>query len=146
MKFTDVLKDLLNYSASNFPAIVTAGSSLGMFVLTIFIYKYAKKAFHANTISNSRPPYIGTLRKALSDLHASLLNFCQENDKTRKSEIFKEINQNMSYVMYHFNEYEQMNIDRKFIYFLKDNIEENKIDIDFIEKYRKYASSMLQFL
>ena len=47
--------------------------------------------------------------------------------------------------MYHFNEYEQMNIDRRFISFLKNNITEDKINEDVIEKYRKYASSILQY-
>lgn len=145
MKFTDVFKNVLNYSAMHFPEIVSAFASAGLFILTCFIYKYAKKAFHANTISNSRPAYIGTLRKSLSDLHVSLLNFHDESEKAKKEKKFNKVNADMWFVLYHFNEFEQMNIDKKFISFLKDNVQKDKIDAAFIEKYRKYASSILQY-
>lgn len=145
MKFTDVLKNILDYTFSHFPEVITAISSFGLFILTWFIFRYAKKAFHANTISNSRPPYIGTLRKALSELHGALLDFVLEENQEEKKKLFTIINSKMSIVIYHFNEFEQMNIDRKFIEFLQKNIDFDKINESFIEQYRRYASAILQY-
>lgn len=125
---------------------VTAGSTLALAILTIFIAIYAykahranKKALYANTVSNSRPPYIGTLRSAFSDLYTALLN---QNKKA--------IIRGISNAMYHFNQYESVGIDDAFIsnclnQLLRKARNNEDISDEDIRKYRTWSAGILQY-
>lgn len=129
----------------NWDAITALSTALLAF-LTIIIAIYAclahrenKKLLYANTVSNSRPSYIGTLRKAFASLYASLL-----------SEDTAKILEALPYVIYHFNQYEGVGIDNAFIENCLNSILEKakngeNISMDDIRKYRKWSASILQY-
>lgn len=91
------------------------------------------------TISNSRPPYVASLRLAFADLYNALLS--NDNDKVISA---------IPFVKYHFNQYEGVGIDNAFIDNCLDKLLEkamNKqaITSDEINKYTKWSAAILQY-
>jgi len=119
---------------------VTAISTFLLVILTAVIAYFAKGALYANTVSNSRPPYIDTLRRAFAALHAEL----------QKPVDLKKIQEKISLVLYHFNQHESMGIDNDFIENCLNKLKEKAIakqeitDIE-IEKYRVWSAAILQY-
>ena len=121
------------------PDWITAVSTGLLAALTVWIAFYAKKTLYGNTVSNSRPPYISTLRMSFAKLYSSLL--LQDKNKIIKT---------ISFVKYHFNQYEGIGIDDAFIEncldkLLEKSIKKQEITQGEIDKYRKWSSAILQY-
>jgi len=126
--------------------VITGCSTLALAILTLIIARYAHKAFQANekalygnTISNSRPPYISSLRMSFAALHSSLL--LNDRDNIIKS---------ISLVKYHLDQYEAMGIDNAFIENCLDKLLEqtqkkHEATKDEIDKYKKWSSAILKY-
>ena len=128
------------------PDWITAIFTAILAILTILIALYAKKAHVDNkktsygiTISNSRPPYIATLRMAFADLYKALL--LKESDRIVNA---------IPFVKYHFNQYEGVGIDTVFIENCLDKLldkalRKQEITHDEISIYRRWSAAILQY-